>query len=149
MQGACLVEIHRPGNIIQIIIICWIVVAHGLGFFFLVDLEQPGTRPEGFETGGDDGGKYQLVIFIDSQRLFCQIDIDPATVGHAFGWGGVWRDGGQDARFHPFARTDHVPFHAICSLRVIDLDDVDIWVKNPLRERGVVARRRVNRDLSV
>src|ERR1044071_3176413 len=57
MHGACLVEIHRPGHIIPIIIIGGIIITHGLGFLLLVDLEQAWSSPEWLQTGRNDGGE--------------------------------------------------------------------------------------------
>ena len=75
MQRACLVEIHRPRDIIEIIIIRGIVIAHRLGLFFLVDLEQPGTSPEGFETGSAGAAVGGTTTFLDMP-----LNNDPPTL---------------------------------------------------------------------
>jgi hypothetical protein len=47
VQRARAIEVHCPRDVIEIIKIRGVVVAHGLGFFFLKDLEETGARPKG------------------------------------------------------------------------------------------------------
>src|SRR5690349_13081130 len=54
MQSACLIEINRPRNVIQIVVIRWIVIAHRFGLFFLIDLEESWFCPERLQPAGDD-----------------------------------------------------------------------------------------------
>jgi len=54
VQGTCTVKVHGPWNVIEIIEIRRVVIAHGLGLFFYLNLEETGACPEWFKSGGDD-----------------------------------------------------------------------------------------------
>src|SRR3972149_2550000 len=110
MQGARAIEVHCPGNVIEIIKIGGIVITHGLCFFFLKDLEESRARPEGFQSAGDDGCEDELIVSVNSKSLFGEVYIDPAICCDAFRGGCVYNDFRYFTTLQPLIRTDHIPF---------------------------------------
>ena len=122
MQRAWSIIVHGPRHIFDVVEIGWVVVAHGLRFLLLLDLEQSRPGVEGLETAGDYARKNKLVVIIDCDGLFGQVHIDPArAVVGAIGRCRVDRHLRHLASLHPLIRSDKVPVCAGDRLRVEDL----------------------------
>ena len=112
MQCAALVEIHGPGDILKIIIVGLARrkgTGHGFQFLLFIDLEKTRLCEIRVHTRSDEGGKYDLVVLIDCQRLLLQIHFDPTPVGYPFRRSIHHINDPDIALFHPFAQPDHIP----------------------------------------
>src|SRR5688572_24995112 len=110
VEGIAAVEIHGPGHIFQKIIIGEAVPATHLT---LLDFDPNSKKPllglpEG-QTGGNQGGVYQLISLIGGQGLLVKIDFDPFLLGTNPFRPGLGLNEAQHPLFNPLIRPYPVP----------------------------------------
>src|SRR5664280_44757 len=84
MQSAPFIKVHCPWYIFKVVKIILNVVTHGCCFEFFLNMEQTRPRPEMVHARGCHSGKNKLVILVDGDGLFGQVDFDPTRTYHSW-----------------------------------------------------------------
>lgn len=122
VESTTFVKIHGPGHIFEVIKIILDAVTHRFCFEFSLNMKKAWARPETIHASRSQGSKDKMVVIVDGEGLFKQVDADPATSCDPFGSDSGGVNAGDLARIDPFTRTDQIPGKVINFLGGVDLD---------------------------